>query len=176
MLGNFNGNCSEKTGATISLGNSSGVVTNANGVQIVSYRGEENLWGNMSMWLEGLNVKKVDGLGKVYITDNTFTDSANDMLNYEDTGLCVPQTSGYISAFGYNEKFDWLFIPSKAFGTSQAPIGDKCSAMSSNICLYRVGGCLYSEQEAGMYCMESTIMNDFMPDIGGRLVYVPTEN
>lgn len=35
----------EITGATINLGNASGAVTNANGVQIVSYRGEENFLG-----------------------------------------------------------------------------------------------------------------------------------
>ena len=33
----------ENSGATVSLGNASGAVTNANGIQIVSYRGEENL-------------------------------------------------------------------------------------------------------------------------------------
>ena len=45
----------EITGATVNLGNASGAVTNANGVQIVSYRGEENFWGNIWTWVDGMN-------------------------------------------------------------------------------------------------------------------------
>ena len=45
----------ENSGATVSLGNASGAVTNANGIQIVSYRGEENFWGNIWWWVDGMN-------------------------------------------------------------------------------------------------------------------------
>ena len=45
----------ENTGATITLGNASGSVVNANGIQIVSYRGEENFWGNIWWWIDGIN-------------------------------------------------------------------------------------------------------------------------
>ena len=36
-------------------GNASGSVVNANGIQIVSYRGEENFWGNIWWWIDGIN-------------------------------------------------------------------------------------------------------------------------
>ena len=52
-----NTNMSELTGATVNLGNSSGTVTNANGYNVVSYRGEENLWGNIWKWEDGFNIK-----------------------------------------------------------------------------------------------------------------------
>lgn len=45
----------EITGATVNLGNASGSVTNANGYNIVSYRGEENIWGNIWAWIDGMN-------------------------------------------------------------------------------------------------------------------------
>ena len=56
-------NYSELTGATVNLGNASGAVTNANGYNVVSYRGEENLWGNIWKWEDGLNIKNPSTLG-----------------------------------------------------------------------------------------------------------------
>ena len=50
-------NMAEYTGATAELGNDSGAVTNANGIQIVSYRGEENFWGNIWGWVDGMNIQ-----------------------------------------------------------------------------------------------------------------------
>ena len=47
----------ENTGATITLGNASGSVVNANGIQIVSYRGEENFWGNIWWWIDGITMQ-----------------------------------------------------------------------------------------------------------------------
>ena len=40
---------------TVNLGNASGTASNANGIQFVTYRGEENFWGNIWWWVDGLN-------------------------------------------------------------------------------------------------------------------------
>ena len=48
-------NMAEPTGATINLGNASGTASNANGIQFVVYRGEENFWGNIWWWVDAIN-------------------------------------------------------------------------------------------------------------------------
>lgn len=89
-------NYSELTGATVNLGNASGAVTNANGYNVVSYRGEENLWGNIWKWEDGLNIKNPstfaadDGqVGVLYAADHGFADDTG-AAPYEDTGIRVP--------------------------------------------------------------------------------------
>ena len=69
-------NMAEPTGVTVNLGNASGTASNANGIQFVTYRGEENFWGNIWTWVDGLN-ENMDATtheGTIYIADHAFTD------------------------------------------------------------------------------------------------------
>lgn len=50
------GNESDNTGDTASLGNASGREAGTDGLTSVSYRGIENLWGNIWQWVDGINV------------------------------------------------------------------------------------------------------------------------
>jgi len=104
----------EITGATANLGNASGSVTNANGYNIVSYRGEENFWGNIWTWVDGMNEENpatfTSGMaGTLHVADHGFADDTK-ASPYKNTGIHPIQGSGYVSAFGYSEEFDWLFI------------------------------------------------------------------
>lgn len=112
-------NMAENTGATSSLGNKSGAVANANNIQMVSYRGEENPWGNIWKWIDGLNMYKT----AIYIADHGFKDDT-DAAPYQDTGFHCASASGYVSAWAYSEDFDWLFIAAEVKGDSSVPIGD----------------------------------------------------
>jgi hypothetical protein len=118
-------NMAENTGATVSLGNKTGAVINDNGIQIVSYRGEENPWGNIWKWVDGINeyMNPTTKEGTVYISDYGFADDSS-ATPYEDAGIIAVYGSGYISAFAYNEEFDWLFIPGELSGNSSLPVGD----------------------------------------------------
>ena len=172
-------NMAENTGATTSLGNASGVVTNTNGIQIVSYRGEENPWGNIWKWMDGMNVKNPSSFAAgqysdaVYVADHSFADDSS-ASPYEETGICPSYGEGYISAFGYNEKFDWLFLPTEHTGNSSLPVGDYVYNSQPNWRVARLGGGWGSGSKAGAFCL-------FLYDaasyrhryIGGRLVYVP---
>ena len=67
----------EITGATVNLGNASGSVTNINGYNIVSYRGEENIWGNIWAWIDGMNEENpatftAGDCGTLYVADHGF--------------------------------------------------------------------------------------------------------
>lgn len=115
-------NMAEITGATANLGNISGAVTNSNDFNVVSYRGEENLWGNIWKFVDGMNIN-AKGIHELYVADHGFKDGVIDGA-YQDTGITLAKTNGYVSAFGYSEAFDWLFVPSETNGDSALPVGD----------------------------------------------------
>lgn len=171
-------NMAENTGATISLGNASGVVVNANGIQIVSYRGEENDWGDIWEWKDGGNIKNptpfADGqYGNLYVADHGFADNT-DASPYEDTGIHPAYGEGYISAFGYNENYDWLFIPTEYKGNSSTPVGDYCWNKNPGWRVALLGGRWYGGSNAGAFCWDlGSDASIRGRGIGGRLVYVP---
>lgn len=115
-------NMAEKTGSTTGLGNASGAVTNSNSIQIVSYRGEENPYGNIWKFVDGINVM-ANGIHAVYVADHDFNDKQSTG-SYTDIGFTLAKTSGYVSAFGYSQDFDWLFLTSETSGNSSVPVGD----------------------------------------------------
>lgn len=171
-------NMAENTGATVTLGNASGVVTNANGIQIVSYRGEENPYGNIWKWVDGINVQNPSPFaagqhGKVYVADNGFADNVSESP-FKDTGICPAYGEGYVSAFGYSEEFDWLFIPTEHTGNTSLPVGDYVWNNNPGWRVARIGGNWYYGANAGAFYWNLAIDASYRSRyIGGRLVYVP---
>lgn len=171
-------NMAENTGATTSLGNASGVVTNTNGILIVSYRGEENPWGNMWKWVDGINIQNPTPFaagqhGNVYVADHGFADGIS-ASPYEDTGIHPCYGEGYVSAFGYNEKFDWLFIPTEHSGNSSLPVGDYMYNNQPGWRVTRLGGAWDYGSGAGAFGWRlNNAASHRYRNVGGRLVYVP---
>ena len=171
----------EYTGATVSLGNNSGMVVNANGVQIVSYRGEENFWGNIWGWVDGMNIQNPNPFeagkyGSLYVADHGFADDTGNGP-YQNTGICPYYSSGYVSAFGYSEQFDWLFIPAEISGNNAVPVGDYFWNGNSGWRVTRLGGRWTNGSSAGAFCWHfDTAASDRYRTIGGRSVYVPSKN
>lgn len=170
----------EITGATANLGNASGSVTNANGYNIVSYRGEENFWGNIWTWVDGMNEENpatfTSGMaGTLHVADHGFADDTK-ASPYKNTGIHPIQGSGYVSAFGYSEEFDWLFIAVEYSGNSSLPVGDYAWNNNSGWRVALLGGKWDSGAYAGAFYWSlydaSTIRDR---SIGGRLVYVPSK-
>ncbi|MDD6558333.1 MAG: hypothetical protein PUF15_05410 [Faecalibacterium prausnitzii] len=175
-------NYSELTGATVNLGNASGAVTNANGYNVVSYRGEENLWGNIWKWEDGLNIKNPstfaadDGqVGVLYAADHGFTDDTG-AAPYEDTGIRVPYINwSYISAFGYSESYDWLFVGVEGKGNSSVPVGDCVSNVNPGWHVARSGAYWNNGASAGVFCLSLYhSAGDRNRIISGRSVYIPS--
>lgn len=175
-------NYSELTGATVNLGNASGAVTNANGYNIVSYRGEENLWGNIWKWEDGLNIKNPstfaadDGqVGVLYAADHGFTDDTG-AAPYEDTGIRVPYINwSYISAFGYSESYDWLFVGVEGKGNSSVPVGDCVSNVNPGWRVAISGASWNDGASAGVfYLVLDHSAGGRSRDVSGRSVYIPS--
>lgn len=168
------------TGATVSLGNASGAVTNANGIQIISYRGEENFWGNIWTWVDGMNEENPDPFesgqaGTLHVADHGFADNSK-ASPYKNTGIHPIQGSGYVSAFGYSEEFDWLFIAVEYSGSDALPVGDYAWNNNPGWRVATLGGYCVNGSNAGAFCWGLYYAASYRGwTLGGRLVYVPSK-
>ena len=131
-----------ETGKTTSLGNASGKVVILNienfvyDVEAVTYRGEENLWGNVGCKVDGITVRNSEVshpvntvYGTVYWADRDF--ETNKLTSpYNASGIYFSRTRGYVSSFGYSAGCDWMFIPTTVDGDSSLPVGDNFYPMT----------------------------------------------
>lgn len=164
----------EITGATTTLGNKSGQVINTNGYSVVAYRGEENPFGNIWKWIDGINVYNKNE-GSVYIADHGFKDDTN-AAPYSDAGITICGSNGYVSAFAYNEDFDWLFIASEVLGNSSLPVGDyfwQNKAYNGYTVAVLGGSWTNGSSAGGFYWSVYNASGNRARIIGGRLLYVP---
>lgn len=169
------GNESELTGVTVSLGNKSGMVEQ-DGFEIPTYRGEENFYGNIWKWVDGLNIKPQD-IHDLYVSTHSFEDDTGN-VPYENAGFTLAKTNGYVSAFGYgNEEYDWLFFPSETSGNSSVPVGDyfyQNNTSTANWLAAMLGGSWGSGVDGGGFSWSvSNSSGSSTRTRGGRLVYVP---
>ena len=170
-------NMAEATGVTINLGNASGTASNANGVQFVSYRGEENFWGNIWGWIDGINeyMDATTHEGTIYIADHSFADDTGTGA-YEDAGIIAVYGNGYVSAFCYSEKYDWLFIPGELLGNTALPVGDYCWNGNTGWRVAILGARWDDGLSAGaFYWALGSASSHRGRNVGGRLVYVPSK-
>lgn len=164
----------EITGATTTLGNKSGQVINTNGYSVVAYRGEENPFGNIWKWIDGINVYNKNE-GSVYIADHGFKDDTN-AAPYSDAGITICGSNGYVSAFAYNEDFDWLFIASEVLGNSSLPVGDyfwQNKAYNGYTVAVLGGNWDDGSHAGGFFWSVINASGNRYRYFGGRLLYVP---
>lgn len=179
------------TGSTASLGNGTGRATKTttyeggkatdytvDGKTSICYRGVENFWGNIWKFAYGINFYCEVGkpfLGYVCKDFNYAESKKTD--NYENIGFALPSENGYVSAMGYSTKYDWLFLPSEVKGNSSLPVGDYYYQNNTwdGYRIARLGGSWYNGSIAGgFYWALNDGVGSRDPNVGGRLVYVPT--
>lgn len=180
-----NKNCASITGSTSTIGNYTGAAAQTMnekdgvyntytvaGRRAISYRGIENPWGNTWKYLSGAVVKgngAANG-GTLYLEKDG---------NEINTGIVLPNTIGYQSAFGYSFSFDYLFIPVASEGNDKTPIGDK-AWIKENINETRAlayGGSWMSSTNSGMFCYAFDQRLDMgARTLNARLTYTPQVN
>lgn len=116
-------NDSVLTGSTTNLGNASGMATGTNGLVSITYRGEENFWGNIWKWIDGLNIEIGGGVHEAWYADNGFVDDIKTSP-YKNAGFTLAKQSGYVSAIGWSETCDFLFLTTATLGDTALPVGD----------------------------------------------------
>ena len=171
------GNESEITGATTLLGNASGMAAGTNGLVSITYRGEENFWGNINKFTDGMNIYRdiANSIHDLYVADNTSAESTQ-ASPYANAGITLATRSGYVSAMAYSETYDWLFVPAETLGDSALPVGDYFyqGAASPGYKVARLGGTWYYGLNNGAFCWRVDVTPSYRSRyIGGRLVYVP---
>jgi hypothetical protein len=170
------GNESELTGATSNLGNASGMADGTNGLVSLTYRGEENFWGNIWKWIDGLNVyidpdtRKTDA----YWAAENFAGNTGS-APYKHVGFnLAPDANGYISAFGWSEECDFLFLPTETLGNSALPVGDRFYNIRTGWQVVLLGGRWSYSLNAGAFCWYvGDSVTHRASNVGGGAVYVP---
>lgn len=84
----------------------------------VTYRGIENLWGNIWCFIEGINVElnnQEHWSFAYWSNDSDKNDTADEhtKINFK---LCR-ETYGYIDRFGYDQNNDFVFLPTRITGS-----------------------------------------------------------
>ena len=125
------GNQSENTGATISLGNTSGAASGTDGLVSISYRGVENFWGNIWKWVDGINRNG----SEVFVANENF---ASDVFSGSYTLLTNNILSG-LQDFPTNITFPHFFM-SVGGGSSTSHLYDVNDFRNTGNRVARFGG------------------------------------
>jgi len=169
------GNESELTGATSNLGNASGMAAGTNGLVSISYRGEENFWGNIWKWIDGLNIEIGNGVHEAWYADHNFADNIKTSP-YKNAGFTLAKRNGYVSAIGWSETCDFLFLPTETLGDSSLPVGDYFHQdhAPSGWRVARLGGSWGVGLLSGaFYWLVNNSSTSRYRNVGGGAVYVP---
>lgn len=158
-----------KTGSCDAMAYHTGQPEGADGETGVMYRWIENLWGNVSDWIDGINVS-----GKIpfICTDPAnFTEDITD--NYISAGLTLPG-SGWIAGYGYTDAFPWAFLPSST--AADRKTFDKAVFGVAHPAL-KIGGFRLSRDEAGLFTFDMNTSIDVTGSTSGtRMLYLPSES
>ena len=170
-------NMAYATGATSSLGNGSGNAEGGvNGKCSVSYRGEENLWGNIWTWLDGINIL-AKGLNDAYIRQIGQAMADDTTTGYENFGTHLSHSNGYQSAVGYSEEYPELFLPTACAGSESSPTDGDYYYQNKDyngFLIAILGGRWGVGSTCGAWCLYVGNASSYRSrDIGGRLLYVP---
>lgn len=170
-------NMAYATGATSSLGNGSGNAEGGvNGKCSVSYRGEENLWGNIWTWLDGINIL-AKGLNDAYIRQIGQAMADDTTTGYENFGTHLSHSNGYQSAVGYSEEYPELFLPTACAGSDSSPTDGDYFYQNKDYNGFLVtilgGNWTYGSYCGAWYLYVGNTSSNRDRSIGGRLLYVP---
>ena len=168
-------NMAVNTGATSGLGNGSGIDPNGgvDGKCSVSYRGEENLWGNIWTWLDKVNIL-AKGQNEVFVHEIGATVADDTTTGYKSLGYHWSHSNGYQSAFGIDPEHPELLIPTEASGSDVFTGNYVWQNYTYNgFFIAGLGGRWNSGSYCGFGLSGGNASGHRYRIIGGRLLYVP---
>lgn len=163
--GIVNDTAAHKTGETDAMVYHTGRANSGDNAA-VQYRGIENPWGNVSEFIDGINVY---GQSVYICTDpEIYTDDTG--TNYPYSNIKLP-TSGWIKGLGFSSVFPWAFIPNATGGSSTSYITDYVGSDTGWRGLY-VGGSWSESFHAGLFLFLATSSSSFTSsNLGARLQF-----
>ena len=140
----------------------------ADGYADVNYRGIEGFHAKLFRFIDGVNIKD-----RVVYYANSIADYADDVYDgkYRAVGYSNAEATGYISAFGYDEKAPWIMFPSEVVGGSSTTfVPDKYYHNTGKRQLLFGGQWNYGA-DAGVYCFSCESNSSYyIPGAGSHLL------
>jgi hypothetical protein len=166
-----------RTGYSNALGNASGGSSRASALNIsaidtsqaayndyMSYRGIENLFGNIWKWVDGINVNN-----NIPYLSNDDTDFADDTASaYYAPGVTLHNADGYPTTL---EQIPDGFLAAAVGGSNATYLCDYYYQASGwRVVLF--GGLTYNALNAGAFCVDAAYASSYVfVHIGGRLSF-----
>lgn len=161
------------TGATAGIGNGSGIPDGGeSGKCSVTYRGEENLWGNIWTWLDCVNIL-AKGVNEVWVTKIGTTPKDDTTEGYECLDAHATHSNGFVSSFGIDPQHPELLIPTEASGSDTFADYVWQNYTYNGFLIARLGGLWNSGSRCGFYLHLDSASSGRDRYVGGRLLYVP---
>lgn len=133
----------------------------------VQYRGIENPWGNVSEFIDGINI--LTQVAYICTEPESYADDTTD--NYKSSGFTTPN-SGFIKELGFSSGFPWALLPDTTGGGSSTTYIPDFVYSSLGEKVLNVGGHITSEQEAGLFFFHAGVASTGRSDkIGARLQF-----
>lgn len=142
----------------------------------VSYRGEENLWGNIWTWLDAINIynNKASGVYNAFVKPYGECKDDTTADGYKALDFNIATGEGYISGFGYDEDHPDLFLCAEHNGASNLPVGDYYWNNNDGFRVAILGGRWHDGARCGGWFLSlGDASSDRARAFGGRLLYVP---
>lgn len=176
LTDDYMSNLAVATGGTYILGNGSGIQKGGtDGKCSVTYRGEENLWGNICTWLDCINVYGF-GVNEVWVTKIGTAPVDGTSSGYDCLGAWLSHSDGYISSFGIDPQYPELLIPAEASGSDTFADYILQDWECMNYVNASFGGTWGSGSQCGFYWDAYMTVGDRNQYHGARLLYVPQTN
>lgn len=165
--GIVNDTAAHKTGETDVMVYHTGRAAGTDGKTAVQYRGIENPWGNVSEFIDGINI--LTQVAFICTEPESYADDTND--NYKSCGFTTPD-SGFIKELGFSSVFPWALLPDISGGGSSTTYIPDFVYSSLGERVLNVGGHITSEQEAGLFFFHAGVSSLGKSDkIGSRLQF-----
>lgn len=164
--GIVNDTAAHKTGETDAMVYHTGRANSGDNAA-VQYRGIENPWGNVSEFIDGINI--LTQVAYICTEPESYADDTTD--NYKSSGFTTPD-SGFIKELGFSSGFPWALLPDTTGGGSSTTYIPDFVYSSLGKKVLNVGGHITSEQEAGLFFFHAGVASTGRSDkIGARLQF-----
>lgn len=164
--GIVNDTAAHKTGETDAMVYHTGRANSGDNAA-VQYRGIENPWGNVSEFIDGINI--LTQVAYICTEPESYADDTTD--NYKSSGFTTPD-SGFIKELGFSSGFPWALLPDTTGGGSSTTYIPDFVYSSLGEKVLNVGGHRTSEQEAGLFFFHAGVASTGRSDkIGARLQF-----
>src|SRR5690606_5313897 len=155
------------TGGTSQYGNESHGTTN-NGTTPMSYRGIENLYGNIFKFVDGININN----HRAYIADHNFQSDKFDG-HYRQVSFTNATADGYVKDIGWTELDDFMFLAIDTTGSESSYLHDYyLQNTGARVALF--GGRWNYGSNAGAFCWDLVNTSSYsVSGVGTRLLCIP---